>query len=179
MKINWRKISIKDLAAIVTQKLSAKGIDAVLVGGACVSIYTKNRYASYDLDFVSYSPIKAISKALSELGFEKESSRHFIRKDCPFFVEFVAPPLAIGSEPVKEIGSLNTRRGKVVLLTATDCVKDRLAAYYHWNDSQALEQALMVAKSQDVNLREVNRWSGKEGYLDKYRNFLRILNKQK
>ena len=30
-------------------------------------------------------------------------------------------------------------------MTPTDSVKDRLAAYYHWNDQQALEQAIMVA----------------------------------
>lgn len=39
MKIKWKSIGIKELAAIVSDKLSESGIDAILVGGACVSIY--------------------------------------------------------------------------------------------------------------------------------------------
>ena len=36
------------------------------------------------------------------------------------------------------------KRNKILkLLSPTDCVKDRLAAYYHWNDRQSLEQAIL------------------------------------
>jgi hypothetical protein len=44
VKFDWRKIKIKDLAALVCHTLNENAIDAVLVGGACVSIYTKNKY---------------------------------------------------------------------------------------------------------------------------------------
>lgn len=47
MKIEWQKIGIKELAALISGKLRENGIDAILVGGACVSIYTKNRYQSF------------------------------------------------------------------------------------------------------------------------------------
>jgi hypothetical protein len=179
MKIDWENISIKELAAIVSCKLYEKGIDAILVGGACVTIYTKNKYLSSDLDFVSVSSIREIAPALAELGFERKSSRHFEKNDCPFFIEFVSPPAAIGSEPIKGKTVLKTRRGTIVLLTPTDSVKDRLAAYYHWNDPQALEQALMLAKAQKINLQEVKRWSEKEGHKDKYDFFLRMLKRRK
>ena len=177
MKVDWKKISIKDLAAVISKKLHETDIVAVLTGGACVSIYTKNKYVSYDLDFVSYSPLKEISGVLSEIGFIRESSRHFVRKGCPFLVEFVAPPLSIGDEPVKSIERLRTRLGNITLLTPTDSVKDRLAAFYHWNDSQALEQAVMLVKAQKVNLREIKRWSDKEGQADKHKVFIRSIKK--
>jgi hypothetical protein len=48
------------------------------------------------------------------------------------------------------------------LLSPTDCVKDRLAAYYHWNDRQCLEQALLVAAMRTVYLKEIERWSAVE-----------------
>jgi hypothetical protein len=175
MKVDWKKISVRDLAAVVSKKLTERKIDAVLVGGACVSIYTKNRYLSYDLDFVSHATLKEISNALSELGFARESSRHFVRKDCPFFIEFVAPPLSIGDEPVKDREKIRTIFGSVVLLTPTDSVKDRLAAFYHWNDSQALDQAVLVATARKVNLREIRRWSDREGHLNKYNAFMKLL----
>lgn len=61
------------------------------------------------------------------------------------------------------------------ILSATDCVKDRLAAYYHWNDPQSLEQALLVAKRQKIDLREVKRWSKVEGHSEKYNEFVKRL----
>ncbi len=177
MKFNWGKIKIKELAALVCHKLNEKDIDAVLVGGACVSIYTKNKYVSYDLDFVSYATLKDITSVLTDLGFKKESSRHFIREDCPYFIEFVAPPLSIGSERVKKEEKIKTRFGSITLLTPTDSVKDRLAAYYHWNDPQAIEQAVMIAKAQRVSLKDIKRWSVAEGHEEKYETFLKMLRK--
>ncbi|MEK6652212.1 MAG: nucleotidyltransferase [Nitrospirota bacterium] len=179
MRIKRKSISIKELAAIVSNKLNESGIDAILVGGACVSIYTKNKYLSSDIDFVSAASIKEISPVLLDLGFERKSSRHFEKKDCPFFIEFVSPPAALGSEPVKETNVLKTRLGDIILLTPTDSVKDRLAAYYHWNDPQALEQAMLIARSQKISLREVKRWSEKEGHKEKYNAFVNMLKRRK
>jgi len=172
VKIAWKSISIKELAGIVSKKLADNGIETLLVGGACVSLYTDGSYLSYDLDFVTHEPLKNISPLLEELGFRRDKSRHFTRKDCPFFIEFVAPPASIGDEPVTRVQKVRTRRGTIRLLTPTDSVKDRLAAYYHWNDPQALEQAVLIAKAQKVNRAEIKRWSSKEGFLDKYKNFV-------
>lgn len=77
MKIDWEHIDIRELAAIVSAKLNENGIDAVLVGGACVSIYTKNKYLSSDLDFVTHAAIKEVAAAISELGFKREKSKVF------------------------------------------------------------------------------------------------------
>ena len=178
MKIDWKRIEIEDLAALISETFRRHGIDAILVGGACVSIYTRNEYQSFDLDYVTHASLKEIVPVLSEIGFHRESSRHFARPECPFFIEFVAPPAAIGREPLKGTGELKTRFGMIVLLTPTDSVKDRLAAYYHWNDPQALEQALMVARAQKVEMREVKRWSEQEGHAEKYQVFVRRLKKR-
>ncbi len=175
MSIDWKNINIRDLAALVCDGLNNRDIDAVLVGGACVSIYTNNTYVSYDLDFVSHSTLKDISGALSDLGFHRESSRHFIRKDCPFFIEFVAPPVSVGGEPVTKQETIKTPFGNLRLLTPSDRVKDRLAAYYHWNDPQALEQAVMVAKARKVKLPEIGKWSEKEGHREKFEVFKKRL----
>lgn len=42
---------LKELACLVYETLKENGINPVLVGGACVSIYSHNRYQSSDLDF--------------------------------------------------------------------------------------------------------------------------------
>jgi hypothetical protein len=179
VKIDWKKITTEELAARVSTTLQEHGIDAMLVGGACISIYTANQYISGDLDFVSFASIKEIGPALKEIGFIQKSSRHFERRGCPFFIEFVSPPPAIGNEPVKKMKRLKTKAGIIKLLTPTDSVKDRLAAYYHWNDMQALEQAIMVARAQRIYPAGVKRWSIKEGFEEKYHKFIAEMRRKK
>lgn len=59
---------------------------------------------------------------------------------------FIHPgPLAVGEEPVKKIDKIQFPTGILRVISPTDCVKDRLAAYYHWGDRQGLAQAIMVA----------------------------------
>jgi len=170
--IDWENIDIKDLALLVSAELKKNNINAVLVGGACVSIYSHNKYLSMDLDYVSYATLDELRQAMRKIGFRQKSSRHFEREGCRFFVEFPPPPIAIGKEvPIREFQEIKA----LTLLMPTDCVKDRLAAYYHWNDPQSLEQALMVARSQSADLKNIEKWSKNEGALDKYHRFESLL----
>jgi hypothetical protein len=178
MKIT-QKLSLPDLAAGISDACLKGGIDIVLSGGACVSIYTDNRYASYDLDFVLRLPVgrKKIRTTMGELGFQ-EDGRHFRHPDTPYIVEFLSPPLSVGQEPVREIREVLTGNGTLRLLSPTDCVKDRLAAYYHWNDRPSLEQAILVCKAAKVDLLEVRHWSLREGMMVKYGLFRKQLAKE-
>jgi hypothetical protein len=54
-------------------------------------------------------------------------------------------------------------------------VKDRLCAFYYWNDLQGLEQAVLVAKNQSVDLKEIKRWSKVEGKEEKHKIFKKKL----
>ena len=87
MKIT-KKTDIQTVASIVCDCLLKHGIDAVLSGGAVVSIYTSNEYESKDLDFVSSGDIKSIERSLSTIGFTKSSGRHFVHPESEYFVEF-------------------------------------------------------------------------------------------
>src|SRR5262245_28556973 len=98
--IDWSTISLRDFAGFVSEELRKKGIDTVLVGGACVTIYSENRYQSYDLDYVTYVDMKKIKTVLRELGFI-EKSKYFQHKNCQWVVEFVSPPVAVGNETVQ------------------------------------------------------------------------------
>lgn len=44
MKIDSKKVGIKELAAIISSHLKKHNIEVVLVGGACVSLYSNNKY---------------------------------------------------------------------------------------------------------------------------------------
>jgi len=174
--MNFRGISLADLAARICDHCRSLGIEVVLSGGACVSIYSQNRYLSYDLDFVLLESMgrRRLKAAMLPLGF-KDEGRYFRHPDTPFLVEFLSPPLSVGQEPVREI--LDMRRGKATLrlLSQTDCVKDRLAAFYHWNDRQSLDQAILVCRDAEVDLAEVERWSIAEGMKSGFRFFKKEL----
>lgn len=169
-------MNLPELAAYVQTHLRKNGIDAVLTGGAVVSHYSRGLYVSRDLDLVdqSFASSKKIKMAMEGVGFNQEGLQ-FVHPETNIFVEFVAPPLSVGNEPVSEIVEIKFSTGLLKTLSPTDCVKDRLAAYYHWNDQQSLAQALLVAKKQKIDSRELSRWSTKEGMKEKYRTFVEQL----
>ena len=164
--------TIEELAAIVSTTLEAAGIAAVLSGGAVVSIYTNNEYESNDLDFISPEATSRIAEAIVPLGF-KRAGRTFSHPRTALFVEFPAGPLAIGDELIRvtQAGEKRTAAGTIRLLTPTQCVMDRLAAYFHWNDLQSLDQAVMVASNQAISLSKIEAWAKREGASEKLRKF--------
>lgn len=172
--MEFSKMSIKELACFINENLKASGIDAILVGGACVTIYSQNRYQSYDLDFVAYEELSLIEKVLGKLGF-KRKGRSFAHEDCSYLIDFVNPPIAIGNEPIQQFEILQTPMGTLQLLTPTDCVKDRLSSFFHWNDMQAFEQALLVANDCTIDLNDIKRWAKQEGHDEKMKSFLKKL----
>jgi hypothetical protein len=176
--IDFEKISISELAALVNQKFIEHDMKTVLVGGACVAIYSNNRYLSYDLDFVTFETSGKIKKALTELGF-KLKGKYFSRSDCLYFIEFVSPPIAVGDELIEKFKTIDTPFGQIELLTPTDCVKDRLASFFHWDDRQALEQAVMVFQDQKINLKEIEHWAKTENHLEKLKEFTKAIKKFK
>ena len=169
--MDFSNIDVKELASLIYETLKKNGIEVVLVGGACVSIYSHNRYRSSDLDFVTYEEMKPIELALSKLGFKK-TGRHFSHERCPYFIDFVNPPVSIGHEAIKSFQILKTAVGSLQLLSPTDCVKDRLASFFYWGDEQSIEQALMVAEDHAIDLNDLKRWAKDEGFEEKLNKFL-------
>jgi hypothetical protein len=84
-------------------------------------------------------------------------------------------PITLGEEFVDRWHTLETAKGKLQLLSPTQCVKDRLTGFYHANDRQSLDQAVAVFLGHDVKLREIERWSARERSIEKFREFRKAL----
>ena len=167
--------SREELAAIVVDKLRQHSIDAVLVGGSVVSIYTHNKYESRDLDFISPAAHKKIAVAMSELGFTTKG-KDFRHPDTEFTVEFPTGPIGIGDDqPVKPEGSITVDGITVVMLSPTQSVMDRLAWFFYSNDRQCLDQALWIVEKHPVNLDQVKAWAKRERQEEKLAVFLNRL----
>jgi len=171
-----KDMTMGELGAFVSDHLEKHGVKVTLTGGACVCIYSDNRYQSYDLDFIEEMPPgrKRLSEILAAIGF-KEKKRYFRHPETEFFLEFPSGPLSVGGEPMGEIVSKKYSTGILRMISPTDCVKDRLVAFYHWDDRQSLEQALMVARAQEVDLLEIRRWSEREGEPGKFETYMNML----
>lgn len=167
--------TICDVAAQVSQALTDAGITAVLTGGGAVTIYSANKYRSYDIDFVTAASVRELAAVMSKLGFRRGAGRHFEHPATKLVVEFVTWPVTVGDEVVRDWAQLRTAAGTLQILTPVQCVKDRLAAFFHWRDAQSLEQAVVVARSRRVSMRELARWSASEGHLDDFEEFRRRL----
>ena len=167
-------MTLEELATYVSEHLRQEGIEVVLVGGACVSLHTHNKYQTLDLDFVEryYTKRGALKAALLKIGFN-ETKRYFTHPDTNYFLEFPKAPITVGNEPVAHFETRSNQFGTLVLLSATDICKDRLAAFFYWNDKQCLSQAVNIARDQNVDLSDIKRWAEKEGESEKFLQFLK------
>ena len=74
--------------------------------------------------------------------------------DSPFYVEFSAGAHS-RSAGISDIHPVEIRRSRLrtLALSATDCCRDRLAAFYHWNDRQSLRAAVLVAARNRIRMK--------------------------
>jgi hypothetical protein len=63
-----------------------------------------------------------------------------------FFVEFPPGPRSIGDDFSIQPVAVSVGDVSALALSPTDSCKDRLAAFYHWNDRQGLRLALEIAR---------------------------------
>ena len=166
------KSTLADVAIAVGDALRRAGIRGVLTGGACAHLYTAGAYASVDVDFVlaDDATTQSIGAALASIGFQRNRD-HWVNLAIPFYVEFPRGPLGIGEDFKIRPVWRSKGRAKTLALSATDACRDRLAAYFHWNDRQSLEVALEIAIRNRVNLGKVKRWSEAEGNADRFQIF--------
>jgi len=169
------QMGLGELVAYVCSHLDRRGIRMVLSGGGCVAIYASDKYTSLDLVFIDrlQTTRRQLKRVLAEIGFA-EKGRYFVHPDTDFFLEFPSGPLSVGNEPVATVAELSFETGILRLLSPTDCVKDRLAAFYHWDDRQCLQQAVWVALERQVDWAEIERWSRQEGAGGKFGRFRQL-----
>jgi hypothetical protein len=161
------------VASAVGAALARHGIRAVLTGGACASLYTRGAYVSRDMDFILVGPATQdrLDAALGSLGFRRSGDR-YVHARVAFYVEFPRGPLAIGDDYRVRPVQRRSRGGSLLALSATDSCRDRLAAFYHWNDLQSLAVAIQIARAQQVDLSVIEKWSAVEGFSQRFEEFL-------
>lgn len=165
------------MAFIVCSALNRVNIKVVLSGGGAATIWSEDEYQSRDCDFIfTFNANNAtVKETMESLGFQF-SNGSFINPHCPFYVEFPPGPLAIGNEIITKWETLNDSHGQILhILSATDSCRDRLAAFYFWNDYTALAAAVAIARGNELDFALIKRWSKNEDAVRKYKMFIEHL----
>jgi hypothetical protein len=174
------KATLKRVAIIVGNALRKRGLEAVLTGGACATIYSGGAYQSVDIDYVFNERARGrdVELALAELGFRRLGDR-FIHPKLVYYVEFPRGPVAIGTDHAITPVRLRLGNAEALSLSATDSCRDRLAAFFYWDDRVSFDAALQIARRNRVDMRKITRWSTAEGMAERFEEFRRALRRRR
>lgn len=179
-----RASTLEDVVFAVASVLERHDITGVLTGGSAAAIYAPSNVSSLDADFVleSTPEERLLERALAEIGFRRSTTiGMFEHPDSSFTADFPRGPLAVGGDYIRETAIITRGAMRLRILTPTDCVRDRLSHFYHWNDYQALDAAVSVARvhRENIDIDELRRWTAREGahpsqsFEERFREFLR------
>ena len=129
-------------------------------------------HQSIDVDFVLQGTVhrQQLDEALGSIGFVRHRDR-YVHPEHEIFVEFPRGPLAVGEDTEIQPRLLKRGTRAVLALSPTDSCRNRLAAFYHWNDRHSLAVAVAIARRRRVDFTKIRQWSEAEGARDEYREF--------
>lgn len=128
--------------SILTPRLEDEGVMAVIVGGAAVEFYTRDWYATGDIDLaINRGRRKELGNVLEEMGFTK-LGRMWIREDLSLYIEAPGDVKDIDPDRVTKV---DTDLGYVYIIGLEDIIFDRVQAAEHWKSESDREQAVRMA----------------------------------
>jgi len=160
------------LAGYVSRWLREDGIDAFVVGGQAVDIYTGGQFATADIDIVVSDTGKA-TNLLRSLGFTPEG-RVWLNERLGIVVDVLSGPLTGSVERVRvfRVGDVQIR-----LPAVEDLIVERLVSAKYWkgaaqNDLEKASALLTIFKDKldDEYLGRRAEEQRVEDYLEKLRN---------
>ena len=133
-------------AAVISEVLRQRGMEATLVGGGAIEFHAPGVYATSDLDFVVEGRSRAeLDAALTGFGFTRRG-RHWVLGEL-----FVEVPGNWMSDPVEvvQVGSLQLR-----VVCREIVLADRIIGFKHWRTTAYGAQALALLEALGPSLDE-------------------------
>ena len=87
-------------------------------------------------------------------------------------------PVAIGDDYKIKPSEMKVEGQVIRLYSPTDCIRDRLASYIHFSARECLDQAVLVAKAHEFDMKKVKSWCLSEGAREAYEDFAKLLGKK-
>ena len=174
--------TLADVCFAVSAALEAHGMSSVLTGGSAAALHAPQTYTSHDADFILTADdlLGDVAIALRPTGFQRDGrSRIFVHPNSEFTLGFPKGPLAVAGDYIHETAELERGNERLRMLTRIDCIRDRLAHFYFWNDYTALNAAVGVAAQarEEIHIDVLRAWTERESpaLLEKFAEFTRRL----
>jgi hypothetical protein len=177
-----QRSTLEDVVFRICTALAKRDLQVLLVGGSAATYYAPKAYQSNDADFVAVFNVNRVREAevvatMVELGYQLNGNTFEHTGGSPFTIEFPKGPPMVGGEAIRIFETVERGDEVLYVISPTDCVKDRLAQYYFWNDRTALRAAVAVTSEQQdrVDMSRIKDWSSREGEFEKFADFERLI----
>ena len=126
--------------AFLTEKLKEEGVDAILVGGQAIDLYTAGNFATSDVDLlVTNRPVT--EKLLNKFGFGKEANGLWFNKDLNIVIQVIPEPYS--GDPAR-LRKFRVKDFELRVAAPEDLIANRL--YSKSNPQRDSEQAIALLK---------------------------------
>ncbi len=127
--------------SILTEELEKWGVIPVIIGGAAVEFYTRDWYATGDIDLALDRKYESKFKEIMEMFDFKKEGRMWIREDLNLYIEIPGDLKDISKD---KLSVVETKMGKAYLIGLEDILFDRIQAAEHWKSKSDREQAVRM-----------------------------------
>jgi len=131
-------------SAFLAEKLKENGVDAILVGGEAVDLYTAGTFATSDIDLLVSNKI-VTEKLLNKFGFGKEDNGLWFNRDLNIIIQVIPEPY---SGDLRRLRKFRVKGYELKVAAPEDLIVNRLYSAKFWksNPKLELEQAVTLLK---------------------------------
>jgi hypothetical protein len=157
--------SLSDMLVVIATAMNKEGVCAVLTGDAAAAMHVGDMRAPARLDYTLTAPVAAsrLASAIRHLGFEPVGSHEHRHAHTGTLLAVSDPPLAVGGNTKVIAQTLKLRHGFVRILSTPDCCREQLLLWKAAKRGTAMQAAVDLARTGEVNMIEMHAWMQAEG----------------
>ncbi|WP_268543554.1 hypothetical protein [Candidatus Nitrosotenuis cloacae] len=125
----------------LTKILKQNGVEAVLVGGQAIDLYTAGTFATTDIDLVVDNKIMA-EKLLNRFGFGKEANGLWLNKDLVIVIQIISQSYSGDSNKIRKF---KVRDYEIKVAAPEDLIQNRLYSAKFWKSNTQRDMEESVA----------------------------------
>lgn len=149
-----------------TKMLKQNGVEAILVGGEAIDIYTAGTFSTADIDLVVDD--KAITeKLLNRFGFGKEKNGLWLNKELVIVVQVITNPYSGNPEKLRKF---KVKDYELRVAAPEDLIQNRLYSAKFWksNTQRDMEQSIALLRifSDSIDNTYLNKIAKKNDIVD-------------
>jgi hypothetical protein len=129
---------------LLTKTLKQNGVEAILVGGEAVDLYTAGMFSTADVDLVVDNKI-ITEKFLNRFGFGKQENGLWLNKDLVIVIQVITNPYS--GDP-KKLRKFKIKEYELRVAAPEDLIQNRLFSAKFWksNTQRDMEQSIVLLR---------------------------------